>query len=292
MDGFKTGYINASGFNLIASAHRGNKRLIGVVFGGRTWKSRNDHMATLLNAGFNKMNDVRYAQQKASGNVVALAAPALQKPMPLPPTKPVFKTMEGVQQTAAHTLQAPATSLASLDTGRKLVIEVQETNTTEKAVASVHTALSRGDYSEITGEGDYDPGTMRRVEAGLLSAAVYKGEDQKVRQLQLASATQAAHAIKNVQPAIPATPVAMPPASSSDLWSIQIGAYTSRVATDDALRSAAKKLPGSLSHARPLVVPLKTSEGILFRARLGNFTKAEAGEACRYFRDCLPVEPR
>ena len=33
MDGMKTGYIKASGFNLISSAVRGNRRLIGVVFG-------------------------------------------------------------------------------------------------------------------------------------------------------------------------------------------------------------------------------------------------------------------
>jgi len=44
MDGIKTGYIHASGFNLVASAKRNGSRLIGVVFGGQTSKSRNDHM--------------------------------------------------------------------------------------------------------------------------------------------------------------------------------------------------------------------------------------------------------
>ncbi|HAJ90085.1 MAG TPA: D-alanyl-D-alanine carboxypeptidase [Rhodospirillaceae bacterium] len=52
MDGLKTGYINPSGFNLVASARRGNTRLIGVVFGGKTANSRNTQMATLLDAGF------------------------------------------------------------------------------------------------------------------------------------------------------------------------------------------------------------------------------------------------
>lgn len=52
MDGLKTGFINDSGYNLVASAKRGGRRLIGVVFGGKTWRSRNDHMAELLNAGF------------------------------------------------------------------------------------------------------------------------------------------------------------------------------------------------------------------------------------------------
>lgn len=54
MDGIKTGYIYVSGYNLAASATRQGTRLIGVVFGGRTAQSRNSHMATLLDLGFEK----------------------------------------------------------------------------------------------------------------------------------------------------------------------------------------------------------------------------------------------
>lgn len=61
MDGLKTGYISASGFNLAASAVRNNRRLIGVVFGGRTGASRNAHMATLLNRSFAKLDDILIA---------------------------------------------------------------------------------------------------------------------------------------------------------------------------------------------------------------------------------------
>lgn len=64
MDGMKTGYINASGFNLIASAVRDNRRLIGIVFGGRTSRSRNAHMANLLNRSFAKLPSVRTASAK------------------------------------------------------------------------------------------------------------------------------------------------------------------------------------------------------------------------------------
>jgi D-alanyl-D-alanine carboxypeptidase len=58
-DGIKTGYINASGFNLVASAKRGPHRLIGVVFGGRTSRTRDRHMVTLLDRGFRKMKKRR-----------------------------------------------------------------------------------------------------------------------------------------------------------------------------------------------------------------------------------------
>jgi D-alanyl-D-alanine carboxypeptidase len=62
-DGVKTGYIRASGFNLAASVVRGRKRLIGVVFGGRTAKSRDKHMAKLLDKGFQKLNPVVVASK-------------------------------------------------------------------------------------------------------------------------------------------------------------------------------------------------------------------------------------
>ncbi len=52
MDGIKTGYIGSSGFNLAASAKRGNVRLIGVVFGGSSPASRDARMEQLLNEGF------------------------------------------------------------------------------------------------------------------------------------------------------------------------------------------------------------------------------------------------
>jgi D-alanyl-D-alanine carboxypeptidase len=55
VDGIKTGYIRASGFNLVTSAKRGNQRLIGVVFGGDSSRSRNRHMTKLLNKGFKKL---------------------------------------------------------------------------------------------------------------------------------------------------------------------------------------------------------------------------------------------
>lgn len=57
-DGIKTGYIRASGFQLVTSVKRGNQRLIGVVFGGKTAKLRNRHMTTLLNKSFAKLDQV------------------------------------------------------------------------------------------------------------------------------------------------------------------------------------------------------------------------------------------
>lgn len=309
MDGFKTGYINASGFNLIASAKRNGHRLIGVVFGGRTWKSRNDHMATLLNGGFVQVNDVRYAQRSKNAQkvAVAMAGSFHNAPAPLPVAKPaVITTADGAVVTLSSApidaAEAPQ-QLALADSPAAALPPAPAPDVTEEAVKSVRNAIDNGEYSELTGEGDYDPGTMRRVETGLLSAAVYKGEHKKAQQLQLASAARLGRmdntmsdAANDAAVVIPSSYAPEAPAQAmpteTSLWSVQIGAYTSRVATDDALRTASAKLPSALAHASPIVVPLKTTEGILFRARLGNFTQAEATQACLYFRDCITVAPR
>jgi len=69
VDGIKTGYIRASGYNLVASVKRGNQRLIGVVFGGNSSKHRNRHMTRLLNRAFKKLNNVIARQDsKEQGN--------------------------------------------------------------------------------------------------------------------------------------------------------------------------------------------------------------------------------
>lgn len=52
VDGIKTGYIRASGFNVATSAVRGGRRLIAVVMGGKTAAARDRQMAHLLDTAF------------------------------------------------------------------------------------------------------------------------------------------------------------------------------------------------------------------------------------------------
>lgn len=66
-DGLKTGFTNASGYNLAATAVRDNRRLITIVLGGRSTASRNQHVAELMNTGF----DVERA--RARGEMIQIA---------------------------------------------------------------------------------------------------------------------------------------------------------------------------------------------------------------------------
>lgn len=52
VDGIKTGFTNPAGFNLVASAQRGDKRIIAVVLGGDTGASRDRRITQLMEAAF------------------------------------------------------------------------------------------------------------------------------------------------------------------------------------------------------------------------------------------------
>src|SRR5205823_313361 len=54
VDGIKTGYTRASGFNLVSSMRRGNRHLVGVVLGGRSGGSRDAIMRNLLAENLDK----------------------------------------------------------------------------------------------------------------------------------------------------------------------------------------------------------------------------------------------
>src|ERR1700678_3673305 len=59
VDGIKTGYTRASGFNLVTSMRRGNRHLVGVVMGGRSGGSRDAIMRSLLAENLEKASTRR-----------------------------------------------------------------------------------------------------------------------------------------------------------------------------------------------------------------------------------------
>ncbi|MEM6781720.1 MAG: D-alanyl-D-alanine carboxypeptidase [Pseudomonadota bacterium] len=276
-DGFKTGYINAAGFNLVASAKRNGNRIIGVVFGGRSGKTRNAHMVELLDKGFGRLDKVRIAA--ASG-------------VPIPEPKP-----SSVQLASAIAPAGGFTSMSSLaaDTSRNTRV------TTAQARPQRFQNMDIGAFSEMIGQGDYDPAVSKRLETGLLAVAVHKGEYEPNPNFSVVDKgiREAGHAVisrmdrSQNQQATQMAPAKMRTVSyaPSGRWAIQIGAYNSRAHVDYALRKAQGQLPTSLNRAQPTVVPLRTANGLLYRARLTGYSKSEAQNACKLFKDCMTIAP-
>ncbi|MDE3202287.1 MAG: D-alanyl-D-alanine carboxypeptidase [Acidobacteriota bacterium] len=75
VDGMKTGYVSASGFNIVTSAERDGRRLVGVVLGGRTARARDLKMASLIHKGFGH----GFTQHSAAEALATLTFPVLGK---------------------------------------------------------------------------------------------------------------------------------------------------------------------------------------------------------------------
>jgi D-alanyl-D-alanine carboxypeptidase len=67
-DGIKTGFVNASGHNLAASAVRGGKRLIGIVLGGDTQSWTREHATRLLDVSYAKIDPSLVMVASNAGN--------------------------------------------------------------------------------------------------------------------------------------------------------------------------------------------------------------------------------
>ena len=126
-DGIKTGYTRAAGFNLVASAERGGKRVIATVFGGNSTASRNQEVARLLDIGFDRAP--RHARVRKpgppdyaavggvmpAGKVVRMvrAVPTSLRPQPRPvpadAAEPVVAALRnGIEAAVAEAAVAPA----------------------------------------------------------------------------------------------------------------------------------------------------------------------------------------
>jgi D-alanyl-D-alanine carboxypeptidase len=104
-DGIKTGYTNAAGFNLVASAKRGNKRIITTVFGGVSTASRNAKVAELMNLGF------RRAPENVSVNRPALPVYAANDNAAPSPDRPLVRAVKtSVRPLARPSRNAPLLS--------------------------------------------------------------------------------------------------------------------------------------------------------------------------------------
>ncbi len=228
MDGLKTGYIRASGYNLAASAVRGRLRLIAVVFGGRTSGSRNLAVAQLLDEAFESTRG-RYLIARGS-------APFYP---PLPPRRPTEATPPVVVATSAVGTGTPLPPRRPND-----------------IVAATRTGVIPASAAPIP------PTPAARVE--IAEATIRTDEGSR--------------------PGLP-----------SKVWGIQVGAFFDAAMSQRAIDRAKNSVPDLLVSAPRIVVPVETSRGRMFRARIMGLDESEALAACGRLQaagsDCLPLSP-
>jgi D-alanyl-D-alanine carboxypeptidase len=105
VDGIKTGYIRDSGFNIVTSASRGGHRVVGAVFGGSSWVERDQHMASLLDQGFQSLGVAPRVDMARAGTGMVRTAEAAPLPRQARPT-PAPAAQTARQATVTRTTAA------------------------------------------------------------------------------------------------------------------------------------------------------------------------------------------
>jgi D-alanyl-D-alanine carboxypeptidase len=122
-DGIKTGFVNASGFNIATSAVRNGRRLIGVIMGGRSAHSRDLQMTSLLDQGFAALGSRQPAQQliaaasaagprASSGTAIAASSNSI-----VTPAAPAMAAAQAAAAIRAVASPAPVVAATEEDDG-------------------------------------------------------------------------------------------------------------------------------------------------------------------------------
>lgn len=102
VDGLKTGYTKASGYNIAISAVRDGRRVIVVVFGGKTAKTRDNQANHILEVAYGSIKKLKLDAPKTQ------VAKAPAAPVVVPPEKPLAGVLLPAQPQAATPLPATA----------------------------------------------------------------------------------------------------------------------------------------------------------------------------------------
>jgi len=180
MDGIKTGYTNASGFNLVSAVNHNGRRVVGVVLGGKTARSRDAQMAALLDKAVPQASRGRNTEQLvASANVsrtfdVAAAVPPAAVPLPMFAERradPVAMQIATANADVADMMQVsaiPRPAPAAAPSGQRSRWEVQIAATDSEAAARSLLANARSNIGNYSGIAPY----TEAVQSG--SATLYR----------------------------------------------------------------------------------------------------------------------
>jgi len=105
VDGIKTGYTRASGFNLVSSVESGRRSIVAVVLGGKTGKSRNAQMQKLIRLYLPKASKGRDRMIVAKGRSTSIFAALFKKSQkaPVPKKRPELKALDVVTTASVAT---------------------------------------------------------------------------------------------------------------------------------------------------------------------------------------------
>ncbi len=262
IDGIKTGYTRASGFNLISSAHYKKRHIIAVVLGGRTAKSRDNHMKTLIARYLPKASRGRYRNWMA------------------------LKAQPAVKSALAHRMPLPnPRRVRARENGREKAIRAMITNSTSQPGKAQPQAASPDSRVVVTKPFVVPlPRPQTDEIASLAQATGMRGkvplEESKVSSQALAYAGEESQG-STEQSILQGFGLDGEARQRPQGWAIQIGSLDSALNAAALLKQARRAVGRPLGDAEPYIEKWTVGERIFYRARFTGLTRRSARNACR-----------
>jgi D-alanyl-D-alanine carboxypeptidase len=307
VDGIKTGFIRASGFNLVASVRRSNRHLVAVVMGGSSAGSRDARMRSLIEEYIAQCATERTAPRIQEPGAAVAQMPAQAKPQ-------VLRAEPAAEQNRYETASAASEPVVS---ARLAQVTNQVTNHVTNQVATPSTTQAIEPRQQVAEPahfaermqavdqpraGSTAPIKAIRVKtlavraantpqnaamaalAGAAATAPAALHAAPVNTYQTASAVSAPAPIRTAA-ASETAPQSIPAsAKARGGWVIQIGAFPDEAEAREHLQSAQSMAKSILGHADAFTERVTKGRETLYRARFAGLDEDGADAACRHFK--------
>ncbi|WP_395446740.1 SPOR domain-containing protein [Aminobacter sp. UC22_36] len=256
VDGIKTGYTRASGFNLVSSVQDGNRRIVAVVLGGTSGGSRDNKMAELIKTYMPQ------ASKRGGGDLIA------KSDTPMPATTEA-KALLPKRNAPTPDIRPEADLVEVADASADEAVE-----SVEEVVAAADAPAPKPTITAAAQPKIAMASTERF--GGKIPFQIRKAKDRAPSEpaaVEQAYAEQPAPAVQALDQ--------MKTASVPSGWAIQVASSPSDGEARAILSKTAKQAPTVLADASGFTVPFEKGGVTYFRARFGGFdSKDSAWNAC------------
>ena len=294
VDGIKTGFTRASGFNLVTSVHRDGRYVVAVVLGGRSSFQRDAHMRELIGAHIKEASLQRTAPaiaehtaprdepQQAAVTKASTVSRADPSPTATVSTRVAAGSNDPIQPLLVKTVSyrvAPVQAAGLAPMPALVAAPAPQPEAPRVVVASADTV---------------PPVTIPAVKSDPIKPEPAKADIAKREVATVAPAS--AESVK-AEPAKAEPAKSEPPAQfrARGGWLIQIGAYPGEDEAKQHLSAARSKVRDKqLAAADPFTERVLKGDKALYRARFAGFDKETADATCKQLKrndfDCITVK--
>jgi D-alanyl-D-alanine carboxypeptidase len=289
VDGIKTGYIRASGFNLVTSLRRGDRRIVGVIFGGSSASSRDGRMRELVNQYISVASTHRSVPAVAENRDTTPQAKLKVAEAGEPIAEPSQKSHAAAALTSPTSTPAVAVTRSAgvADAIKPILVKTVSVKAGVTQMASL-TPVSAAERAGTAAPAV--PAAPKPITAAPASAEAVPppaaprppvGEKLSIRNAPADEVDAAQANLTFSERLALATPPARHPHGG---WMIQVGAFDAEAEAKDRLNSVQNLAKDLLGAADPFTEKVQKGDRAIYRARFAGLDQEHAEAACKHLK--------